>query len=92
MDEAVRTYLAEIGRRGGKRSKRTLDPETARRMVRVREARRAFRTFYASCFWSSPPDLAIGTDDVEWVARTLMKHGNMKAWKVAHRLIEGEND
>jgi hypothetical protein len=37
----VRRYLAKIGRRGGIRSRRILDPETAQRMVAVREARRA---------------------------------------------------
>ena len=39
----VRQYLAEIGRRGGIRSRRLLEPETARRMVHIREARRAAR-------------------------------------------------
>jgi hypothetical protein len=86
MNDEIRTYLAEIGRRGGKRSKRKLDPETARTMVKVREARKLFRKFYASCFWSSPPDLQIGKDDVEWVARTLMKNGNLEAWRAAQRL------
>lgn len=36
-------YLAEIGRRGGIRSRRVLSPETARRMVAIREARRIAR-------------------------------------------------
>jgi hypothetical protein len=40
---SIRKYLAEIGRRGGIRSRRELDPETARRMVAIREARRAAR-------------------------------------------------
>ena len=39
----LRKYLAEIGRRGGTRSRRVLEPETARRMVAIREARRAAR-------------------------------------------------
>lgn len=39
----VQRYLAKIGRRGGIRSRRTLDPETARNMVQSREARRAAR-------------------------------------------------
>jgi len=87
MDESTRNYLAEIGRRGGRKSRRTLDPDTARRMVAVREARRAYRRFHPLCFWSYRPDLVIGMDDVEWVARTLMKHGNREAWEVAHRLV-----
>lgn len=86
MDERVRDYLAEIGRRGGKKSRRTLDPETARAMVRVREARRAYRKYHTRCFWSSPPDLEIGPGEVEWVARTLMKHGDRETWAVGSRL------
>ena len=41
----VRKYMAEIGRRGGIKSRRALAPETARRMVAIREARRAARQF-----------------------------------------------
>ncbi len=41
----IRRYLARIGARGGRKSRRTLDAETARAMVRVREARRAFRRY-----------------------------------------------
>jgi hypothetical protein len=40
----LRQYLSEIGRRGGTRSRRTLSPEAARRMVAIREARRAARS------------------------------------------------
>lgn len=79
-------YLAEIGARGGRKSRRRLDPETARAMVRVREARRAFRRFRHSCFWSYRPDLVIRADDVPWVAEQLMKHGNRQAWRIGVRL------
>lgn len=63
-----------------------LDPATARDMVRVREARRAFRRFRSTCFWSSRPDLAIGISDVPWVAEQLRKNGNREAWLVGARL------
>ena len=86
MEDAVRRYLVEIGRRGGTKSRRELDPETAREMVRIREARRAYRRFHASCFWSYRPDLEIGHDDLDCIAQTLMKHGNREAWEVARRL------
>jgi hypothetical protein len=79
-------YLAVIGARGGRKSRRTLDADTARAMVRVREARRAFRRFRTSCFWSCRPDLVIGADDVRWVAEQLMKHGGREAWRVGSRL------
>jgi hypothetical protein len=39
MGEDIRSYLAEIGTTRGRKSRRTLDPETARQMVRVRGAR-----------------------------------------------------
>ena len=78
----VREYLAEIGRRGGRKSRRVLDSETARDMVRVREARRAFRRYRVQCFWSSPPDLEITLEDVPWVAEQLMRHGDRQAWRI----------
>ena len=82
----IRTYLAEIGRRGGRKSRRHLDSATARDMVRVREARRAFRRFRVRCFWSSPADLRIGLEDVPWVAEQLMKYGDHEAWRIGARL------
>jgi hypothetical protein len=86
MSDSVRSYLAEIGRRGGRKSRRALDPDTARRMVQVREARRAFRRFRTLCFWSYRPELRITAADVPWVAEQLMKHGNREAWRVGARL------
>jgi hypothetical protein len=82
----VSRYLASIGARGGRRSRRALDPDTARNMVRVREARRAFQRFRSTCFWSYRPDLVIRLDDVAWVAEQLMKHGNRDAWRAGARL------
>lgn len=83
---SVRKYLATIGRRGGLKSRRTLDPATARDMAKTREARRAFQRFRASCFWSYRSDLTITRADVPWVAEQLMKHGNREAWRVGSRL------
>jgi hypothetical protein len=86
MNQGVRAYLAEIGRRGGRKSRRTLDPETARNMVRVREARRAYRRFHASCFWSCGPGYPVGLDDVVWIVEQLRRHGGRDAWEAARRL------
>ena len=82
----VRSYLAAIGRKGGTKSRRRLEPEDARRMVRIREARRAFRKFHTSCFWSYRRDLPLGGNDVVWVAEQLMKHGNREAWRIGTAL------
>ena len=82
----VQKYLSEIGRRGGRKSRRKLTPEAARDMVRVREARRAFRRYYALCFWSSPPDYRVTSADVRWVAEQLMAHGDREAWRIGASL------
>jgi hypothetical protein len=82
----IKRYLAQIGSKGGRKSRRTLDSRTARTMVRVREARRAFRRFRTTCFWSCRPDLEIGAEDIAWVAEQLMKHGNREAWNAGVRL------
>jgi hypothetical protein len=86
MERSVRSYLARIGRRGGRKSRRSLDPETARRMVRVREARRAYRRFHAECFWSFDPAYRVGASDIPWVAEQLRRHGGRDAWNAAEAL------
>jgi hypothetical protein len=86
MDSTIRKYMSEIGRRGGRASRRELTREDARRMVRVREARRAYRSFHARCFWSYSLDLEIRDADVEWVAERLKRHGNRVAWQTAVKL------
>ena len=86
MDAALKHYLSEIGRRGGRKSRRLLTPEEARRMTRVREARKAFRRFHTRCFWSAPPDLRITAEDIPWVARKLREQGGREGWEAAQRL------
>ncbi len=86
MNPQVRAFLSGIGRKGGLRSRRVLDPETARRMVRVREARRAFRRFRSRCFWSSPKEYVVTAVDIPWVARQLMEHGGHEGWQLGARL------
>lgn len=86
MKVDVRRYLAEIGRRGGEKSRRELSSDSAREMVRVREARRAFARFKTSCFWSFDPQRTIGAADVSWVVEQLRKNGGRLAWEAAARL------
>jgi len=86
MERKVHAYLAEIGRRGGRKSRRVLEPETARAMVRVREARRLYRRFHTECFWSFDPEYRIGLSDVHWVATQLRRHGGREAWQAAVKL------
>ena len=60
----IKAYLSAIGRKGGQISRRHLSAGDARDMVRVREARKAFRTFHAQCFWYMRPDLKVTLEDV----------------------------
>ena len=82
----MRQYLRAIGRRGGLASRRTLSAEAARDMVKVREARRAFRRFQALCFWSYDPDYQITLSDVPWVAAQLKAHGGRLGWEIGAKL------
>jgi hypothetical protein len=86
VEPTVKKYLAEIGRRGGRKSRRVLDPETAKSMVRVREARRLYRRFHAACFWSYDPAYRVGLSDIAWVAEQLRRHGGREAWDLASKL------
>ena len=88
MDDQVRRYLSQIGRKGGRRSRRTLDSETARRMVRLREARRAFRLNHSECFRSYDPDYRIDFDDIDWVAEQLVEYGSPAARQKGRELFE----
>lgn len=86
MDPAVRRYLSSIGRKGGEKSRRRLTREQARAMVDVREARRAYRRFHTSCFWSFDPALRVGPRDLPWVVEQLRKNGGRAAWETAAKL------
>lgn len=84
--EQVRRYLSEIGRKGGMRSRRVLSPEDARRMVRVREARRAFHKYHAQCFWFMRENLQVTLADVPEIARGLRQNGGREGARLAARL------
>jgi hypothetical protein len=55
-------------------------------MVRVREARRAYRIYHTQCFWSFDPSYRIGPADVAWVAEQLQRHGDRDAWLLGAKL------
>lgn len=78
--------MAAIGSKGGRKSRRQLDPMKAKEMVRLREARKAFRAFHATCFWSNPTDYAVKVTDIEWIIDQLKQNGGRAGWEQAHRL------
>jgi len=83
--KTVSAYLSEIGRRGGLKSRRRLSAADARRMVAVREARKAFQKYRVECFWSFR-DVTAGLTDVPWIIEQLRVNGNFDALKTANRL------
>lgn len=86
MNKQIKKYLSEIGRRGGKISRRKLASDAARTMVSVREAKRAYQQYHALCFWSYDPNMRVTAADIPWVAEQLRKHGNRQAWEKAAKL------
>lgn len=88
MQDSIRKYLSAIGKIGGKKSRRKLSSAEAKDMVRVREARKAFKRFATSCFWYSDPNYKISRNDIDWVASELKKYGSREAWNIAQRLTQ----
>jgi len=83
--KAISAYLAEIGRKGGLKSRRRLSAADARRMVAVREARKAFRKHRVECFWSFR-DVPITAGRIPWVVEQLETNGGHRAWETAGRI------
>ena len=82
----VSAYLASIGRKGGRKSRRHLSPEDAKNMVRLREARRAFKTFYSQCFWYMNENMNITLADVPEITRGLRQNGGRQGFLLAAKL------
>lgn len=86
VSDEVKAYLRGIGAKGGRRSRRRLDAAQARRMVAVREARRAFREYKTECFWSFDPAWTIRSEQIPLVVRTLRQEGGGKAFARARKI------
>jgi len=82
----VKAYLASIGQKGGLKSRRRLSSEDARNMVRLREAKRAFRLFRSQCFWYMRENMDITLADVPEIARGLRQNGGRQGFLLASRL------
>ncbi len=90
--EEFKTHSRGIGTKGSQNNCRRLDPAQARRMVAVREARRAFRNYKTQCFWSFDPEWNIQNEQVPLVIRTLRNEGNAQAFALAKRLHKLHTD
>ena len=55
-------------------------PIPEQRQRRLELARKAFKEFYAQCFWSYREDAEIGEADIPWVIRELRHYGGAKGY------------
>lgn len=86
MNSDIQKYLSVIGRKGGLKSRRTLSKEQSKNMLKVREARRAFKKCFGQCFWSFDPNYRITLNDISWVIEQLQKHGNRYTMRYVEKL------
>ena len=62
------------------------EADAAARQRRLELARRAFREFYAQCFWSYRPDTEMTEEKIPFVIRGLREHGGLAGYRVAAEL------
>ena len=60
--------------------------DTAARQRRFELARKAFKEFYAQCFWSYREDAEITEDKIPFVIRGLREHGGLAGYQIAAEL------
>ena len=53
---------------------------------RLELARKAFKEFYAQCFWSSDPHLVVQEEHIPLILRNLRLHGGHKGYRIAAEL------
>jgi hypothetical protein len=56
--------------------------DAAARQRRLELARKAFKEFYAQCFWSYREDVEITEEDIPWVLRELRHNGGHRGYRV----------
>ena len=56
------------------------------RAQRVELARKAFKEYFALCFWSSDPNREIHEEDIPFVIRGLRHYGGHRGYRIAAEL------
>jgi len=62
--------------------------DIAVRQRRLELAQKAFREFYAQCFWSYREDAEITEDKIAFVIRGLREHGGLAGYQMAAELCQ----
>jgi hypothetical protein len=63
-----------------------MNEPTTEREGRLKLARKAFKDYYARCFWSYREDLDITEEFIPFVIRGLRQHGGLAGYRVASEL------
>lgn len=66
-------------------SQPTADADAQSRRVEL--ARRAFKEFYAQCFWSYRRDWLVEEEDIPWLIEELRLNGGHKGYRMATALL-----
>ena len=61
----------------------TSESDPALRARRLELARKAYRAFYAQCFWSYREDAEITDEKIPFVVRRLREHGGHAGYRAA---------
>ena len=62
------------------------ESEQLDRARRLELARKAFKDFYARCFWSYREDAEIGEEDISGIIRELRHYGGAKGYQAVAKL------
>lgn len=65
---------------------RVNNSEQSDRERRLELAQKAFKDFYAQCFWSADPNLEIREENIPFVIRGLRYHGGHLGYRIAAEL------
>ena len=68
---------------------KTTQPSPADESARQRGialAQKAYRDFFAQCFWSSNPDHVVTEDDLPWIMRNLRENGGHRGYRIVAEL------
>ena len=60
--------------------------DTAARQRRLKLAQKAFKEFYAQCFWSYREDAEITEEKIPFVIRGLREHGGLAGYRIASKI------
>lgn len=64
----------------------TTEQISEQRQRRLELARKAFKEFYAQCFWSADPDHQVVESDLPWIIRNLRENGGHRGYRVVAEL------